>query len=48
MEKFYVSDFAACQAGVSRIHAELGPIGILVNNAGIPRDSTLARVSREM
>jgi len=48
VEKFDVSDFPACQAAVERIHAEIGPIEILVNNAGITRDGTLARMSRQM
>jgi len=46
--KFDVADYAACQAAVERIHAEIGPIEILVNNAGITRDGTLARMGREM
>ncbi len=46
--KFDVADFTACQAAVERIHAEVGPIEILVNNAGITRDGTLARMSRDM
>jgi len=46
--KFDVADYAACQAAVERIHAEVGPIEILVNNAGITRDGTLARMGREM
>jgi acetoacetyl-CoA reductase len=46
--KFDVADFAACQEAVARIHAEVGPIEVLVNNAGITRDGTLARMSREM
>ena len=48
VEKFDVSNFAACEAAVARIHAEVGPIEILVNNAGITRDGTLARMSRDM
>ena len=46
--RFDVADYAACQAAVERIHAEVGPIEILVNNAGITRDGTLARMGREM
>ena len=46
--KFDVADYAACQAAIERIHAEIGPIEILVNNAGITRDGTLARMGREM
>jgi len=46
--KFDVADYAACQAAIERIHAEIGPIEILVNNAGITRDGTLARMGRDM
>ena len=46
--KFDASDFAACQKAVEQITAEVGPIEILVNNAGITRDGTLARMSRDM
>src|SRR5277367_341060 len=46
--KFDVGDFAACQRAVETITAEVGPIEILVNNAGITRDGTLARMSRDM
>ncbi len=46
--KFDVADFAACQAAVESIRAEVGPIEILVNNAGITRDGTLARMDRDM
>jgi len=46
--RFDAGDFAACQAAIERITAEVGPIEILVNNAGITRDGTLARMSREM
>ncbi len=46
--KFDAGDFAACEAAVAKIHAEIGPIEILVNNAGITRDATMARMSRDM
>ena len=46
--KFDVADYEACKTAVERIHAENGPIEILVNNAGITRDGTLARMGREM
>lgn len=42
-----VADFAACQAGVARIEAELGPVEVLVNNAGITRDAMLHKMSPE-
>ena len=43
--KFDVSDFEACQDGVDRISKDLGPVAILVNNAGITRDGTMHRMS---
>jgi acetoacetyl-CoA reductase len=46
--KFDVSSFEACEAAISRIVAEFGPIEVLVNNAGITRDATLARMRRDM
>ena len=46
--KFDAGDYAACEAAVAKITAEHGPIAILVNNAGITRDATLSRLSRDM
>jgi acetoacetyl-CoA reductase len=46
--KFDVASFEACQEALARIVAEVGPIEILVNNAGITRDTTIAKMSREM
>jgi acetoacetyl-CoA reductase len=45
--KFNVGDFASCQEGVVAIEAQLGPIDVLVNNAGITRDTTMHRMSFE-
>ena len=45
--KFDVSDFKSCQDATKRIAAELGPIEVLVNNAGITRDATIHRMSFE-
>ena len=42
-----VGDFEACQAGIARIEADLGPIDVLVNNAGITRDGMLHKTSLE-
>jgi acetoacetyl-CoA reductase len=39
--KWDVADFDACQKGVAQVEADLGPIDVLVNNAGITRDSTM-------
>ena len=46
--KFDAGDFAACQKAIGEIQEEVGPIEILVNNAGITRDSTMARMTRDM
>ncbi len=46
--RFDAGDFAACEAAVKRIHEEHGPIEILVNNAGITRDTTMSKMTRDM
>ena len=45
--KWDVGDFEACQAGLAKVENELGPVEILVNNAGITRDGTLHRMKPE-
>jgi acetoacetyl-CoA reductase len=45
--KFDVADFDACAAAVEQISRDFGPIEILVNNAGITRDSTIHKMSKE-
>jgi len=42
-----VADAGQAQAVVARVEAEVGPVGILVNNAGITRDNILIRMKDE-
>lgn len=42
--KFDVADSGACREGIAQIEKELGPIAVLVNNAGITRDSMLHKM----
>ena len=46
--EFDVASFESCKSGIAKIVAEHGPIEVLVNNAGITRDVTLAKMTREM
>ena len=45
--KWDVSSFEACAAGVKQVEADLGPIEVLVNNAGISRDAMLQKMTHE-
>lgn len=45
--KFDVSDFDACKKGIAAIKSDIGPVSILVNNAGITKDKTMHRMSPE-
>ena len=44
--KWDVADFNACQEGVRKVETDLGAVEVLVNNAGITRDSTMKRMDR--
>jgi len=44
--KWDVADFEDCVAGVSKVVADLGPVEIVVNNAGITRDATMRKMNR--
>jgi acetoacetyl-CoA reductase len=43
--KWDVASFDACAGGVKKVEAELGPIDVLVNNAGITRDTAFHKMT---
>jgi acetoacetyl-CoA reductase len=45
--KFDVSSFEACKEGLAKIAADLGPVDVLINNAGITRDGVMHRMTYE-
>src|SRR5574338_1628781 len=45
--KWDVADFEACQQGARQVESELGPVDVLVNNAGITRDTTMKRMDHQ-
>ena len=45
--KWDVGDFDACAAGVAKVEAEVGPIEVLVNNAGITKDGMFHKMTKE-
>ena len=45
--KWDVGDFEACEAGIAQVETDLGPVEVLVNNAGITRDGMLHRMTPE-
>ncbi|WP_257167924.1 beta-ketoacyl-ACP reductase [Bradyrhizobium sp. SRS-191] len=45
--KWDVSSFEACSEGIKKVEAELGPIDVLINNAGITRDTAFHKMTLE-
>jgi len=41
-----VADFDSCAAAVKKVESEVGPVDILINNAGITRDLTFKKMTR--
>lgn len=45
--KWSVADYDACVAGIAKVEAEVGPVDVLVNNAGITRDAMFHKMTPE-
>lgn len=45
--KWDVSNYQSCVEGIAKVEAELGPVEILVNNAGITRDAMFHKMTPE-
>ncbi len=46
--KWDVGEFEGCKSGLAKVAAELGPVDVLVNNAGITRDAMLHKMTPEI
>jgi len=45
--KWSVADYEACVKGIAQVEADLGPVEILINNAGITRDGMFHKMTRQ-
>ncbi|MGL4727508.1 MAG: acetoacetyl-CoA reductase [Bosea sp. (in: a-proteobacteria)] len=45
--KWDVSDYDACVAGIAAVEADLGPVEVLVNNAGITKDGMFHKMTKD-
>ena len=45
--KWSVADYDACVEGIAKVEGDVGPIEILINNAGIIRDAPFHRMTRD-
>ncbi len=43
--RWSVADYDACAAGIAKVEADLGPVSVLVNNAGITRDAMFHKMT---
>jgi acetoacetyl-CoA reductase len=43
--KWSVADYEGCAAGIKQVEADLGPVEVLVNNAGITRDAPFHKMT---
>ncbi len=46
--KWDVGDYSACESGLQQVESDLGPVDVVVNNAGITRDAMFHKMTPEM
>ena len=45
--KWDVAVYEDCMAGIAKVEVQLGPVDVVVNNAGITRDATMKKMGRD-